>query len=507
MTSLGIRYLTGNCVAADVAQESRPEWPPHPARVYMAMVASHFETGAVPAEREALLWLEQQGPPSIFASEEQPRSPVEVFVAVNDEAGIGMSRNRQPRSFPSCRPDQDTVWLTYTSKAPKEVYEALAALCRKVTRVGHSSSLVQMWMGDCAGERHTWLPSVKGKTRMRVIAPGVLELLERSFNGREIEAYWELQAKLEIVTGKEAKQVKDEIKARFQDGAPMASRPQLSNWAAYAKVEAELETVTPYQGPFDSNVLILECEREGPILGIETTLALTGSLRNALLKFHQEKCPAWVSGHDADGAVTRQPHLAFFPLPFVGGAYGDGHLLGVGIGVPRGTDTEEIRKYLGPFLYDGEGKARSIKLWKTGEPAWEWKVQLATESTAKTLRGETWTRPSKFWASVTPVVLHHYPDQGKPQDAERIVREAFRSAGLPEAEELRIRPVSVLQGGGHAKDMPKMEHGGSGLTRYQTHVMVRFAERVEGPVLLGRGRFRGYGLCRAVEEKVWNLWS
>lgn len=507
MTALGIRYLTRNSVAADVTEESQPEWPPHPARVFMAMVAAHFETGGEPNEREALLWLEQQPPPDICASEEQRRSSVEVFVAVNDESGIGMSRSRQPRTFPSCRPDRDTVWLIYSSALPNNLAESLLKLCRKVTRIGHSSSLVQMWVTDLPGEEPTWRPSSSGKIRFRVAEKGVLGLLEKSFNGKAITEYWSLQERLEAAKGKAATQLKFEIKERFGATIPMATRPQLSSWASYEKAGTGPETVSIHDGPYSENVLILSRDLEGPVLGIETTLALTGSLRNALLKMYGEACPAWVSGHDPSGEPTRKPHLAFFPLPFVGEPYGDGHLLGVAIAVPRETEAMEIRKYLGPFLYEESGRVRSIKLWKTGEPPWEWKVQLISESTAKTLRSETWTRASELWASVTPVVLHHYPDKRKPADVERILRDGFRSAGLPDATELRIRSASVFKGAGHANSMPKLDQQGVALTRFQTHVMVRFAEPVRGPVLLGRGRFRGYGLMRPVDLKEWKLWS
>jgi len=506
MTVLGIRYLTGNSVAADVTEESLPEWPPHPARVFMAMVAAHFETGAEPSEREALLWLEQQPPPSIYASEEQRRSTVEVFVAVNDEAGIGMARSRQPRTFPSCRPDRDTVWLYYSSKAPNGLTEALSRLCRKVTRIGHSSSMVQMWTTDDASNEATWQPSPTGKIRLRVAEQGVLGLLEKSFNGTLIEEYWDLKEKIDASKGKAAKQLKEELGKRFGDSIPLATRPQLSSWASYERVEANREPPTIQDGPFSDEILILSKDLEGPVLGIETSLALTGSLRNAILKLHGKKCPAWVSGHEPSGQRTLKPHLAFFSLPFVGEPYGDGHLLGVAIAVPRGIDPEEIRQFLGPFLYDEKGMVRSIKLWQTGDPPWEWKVQLSSESTAKTLRAETWTKPSELWASVTPVVLHHYPDKRKPEDVERILREAFRSGGLPDAAELRIRPASVFKGAGHVNKMPKLEQEGVTLTRFQTHVMVRFAEPVRGPVLLGRGRFRGYGLMRPIDLKEWKLW-
>lgn len=40
MTVLGIRYLTGNSVAAQSANPRSPEWPPHPGRVYLALAAA-----------------------------------------------------------------------------------------------------------------------------------------------------------------------------------------------------------------------------------------------------------------------------------------------------------------------------------------------------------------------------------------------------------------------------------------------------------------------------------
>ena len=105
------------------------------------------------------------------------------------------------------------------------------------------------------------------------------------------------------------------------------------------------------------------------------------------------------------------------------------------------------------------------------------------------------------WASVTPVVLHHYPKRTRENDVERILLEAFESAGLPRPVEIRVRPVSVFEGAGHVKMMPEFTEGGQKLCRYQVHVAVRFPSSVEGPVLVGQGRFRGYGLLRPVEVK------
>ena len=46
MFGLAIRYLNGwSMAAADGAKKERPEWPPHPDRVFMALAAAWFETG------------------------------------------------------------------------------------------------------------------------------------------------------------------------------------------------------------------------------------------------------------------------------------------------------------------------------------------------------------------------------------------------------------------------------------------------------------------------------
>jgi len=53
----------------------------------------------------------------------------------------------------------------------------------------------------------------------------------------------------------------------------------------------------------------------------------------------------------------------------------------------------------------------------------------------------------------------------------------------------------------HARSMPDFSEGGAGLCKFQTHVVAEFEARVQGPVLVGRGRYRGYGLFRPVRPK------
>ena len=80
-----VNFLTGRFVATCHNDRRQPEWPPHPARLFSALVAAWADTEAPDvAERAALEWLESQAPPGIAASEAVPRKVVSHFVPVND---------------------------------------------------------------------------------------------------------------------------------------------------------------------------------------------------------------------------------------------------------------------------------------------------------------------------------------------------------------------------------------------------------------------------------------
>jgi CRISPR-associated protein Csb2 len=220
--------------------------------------------------------------------------------------------------------------------------------------------------------------------------------------------------------------------------------------------------------------------------------------------------PEWLTGHTPAGSPSIAPHAAFLPLPFVGHEHADGHVMGLAIAIPRQQDSqtdEDYREVFSALLFDPDtGEERTTRLWKNqaddNSPIWEWQLRRETRvSPPYTLRASTWTRPSRSWATVTPVVLHHYPKKNRPSDLERIVREAFVSAQYPEPESVTIRSVSVFRGAGHERDIPPYSEGGPGLCRYHTHVIASFRDYISGPLLVGRGRFRGYGLFRPYHPK------
>jgi CRISPR-associated protein Csb2 len=80
-----------------------------------------------------------------------------------------------------------------------------------------------------------------------------------------------------------------------------------------------------------------------------------------------------------------------------------------------------------------------------------------------------------------------------------MVRHACTRIGLPEPTGVRMAAISAHLGAPPAREFPRLKRKDGGERRH-THVIVEFEEPVVGPVLLGAGRYRGYGLCRPLHK-------
>lgn len=534
MLTIGIEYLTGYAVATSTADRAVAEWPPHPGRVFMAMAAAYFETRPASAEEEAnqawqgeedaLRWLEGLGAPSIHGAEKiDRRDVVEVFVPPND-MGPGKRTiipayrtNRQPRTFPKVRPHQPTLFLHWPEAEPAVAQRAaLERICAKVIRIGHSSSLVRMWVAaESPAGQSGWAPAREADglgpmERFRMAGPGCLDYLRDQYNGEAVDRFYEFHARIHATKGKAQREIKAEFQEEFgipwkaSLPAPSSRRPVLSMTQAYRRLSGSPDEESPATTVFDDALLVLD-KREGPVLGLESTWRLLTALRGTIEKL-SAPTPEWVSGHQADGTPSETPHLALIPLGFVGSEYADGHLLGVGLAFPRAVTLEERGKLVGRLLYDAQGLPREITLtlgklgvWTLGEET--------RPSPPLALRPVTWTGPAKVWASVSPVVLDRHPKTDPRKDrlafleeVAGIVAESCRRIGLPAPVEIDIDKNSWHRGSPRAKPgpdgYPLMPERPGGPNRRQLHVWLRFDRPVLGPLLLGAGRYRGYGLCR-----------
>ncbi len=562
---IGWEYLTGYAVATDPSNRERAEWLPHPGRVFMALAAAWFETGSDPVEGEALRWLETLCDPELRLPPQDhvfERSAVTVYVPVNDKAGPAaatlqsapaITRSKQPRTFPRVWVGHDPCYLVWPNAEGVEQYrKALEGLCRKVTRIGHSSSLVRMWVADdsepvsgSVGERWVADDGLAEKL-VRRVSGGTLAMLTERFNGSARDRHTELSDKIEVlkaqkksVKGPGSKERKAAIDAEIESLQEQTDeinprpplRPTLGLWSGYRR-DGKAAPAEVRHTHFDTDMLVL-VQEDGPRFPLASALTVTRALRGAVMSQSDvQPSPAWVSGHEPDGRPLRceDGHLAFLPLPFVG-EHADGHLLGVALAFPRSVDRRERGRVLGPFLVEPTGQAKLVELKMGRLGVWTLRKRDWTES-RRALAPETWTAHpdgADTWASVTPVVLDKFPKSDRLRDragwtdeVAGIVAAACVRIGLPEPVTVGVdttpwhlgSPRStgkrrVLRGqvgvpadadAALGDGFPPFPVRGTNAPRPQVHVWLGFPEPVVGPVLLGAGRYLGYGLCKPIQE-------
>jgi CRISPR-associated protein Csb2 len=501
MLTVAWQYLTGRCVATDFADRARAEWPPHPDRVFQALVAAWGGRGADEAERKALEWLEQQGNPRLLAPvvEDEP-APVKVYVPVNDIqtkqpkkyppdmlALLPSHRSRKDRCFPHVRVGDGTCALIWDVDIPAATAKALECICADVARIGHSSSLVRCWVATDAGpllaqpDCTLYQPQRQGamprEYSLRVAEPGRLEQLVS--HHRAITA------------------------GRIGDILP----PQAREYG-YQRVGAHRDAC---QGTFASPVWVFR-QSGGSRLSLHQTLDVTQALRHALMA-KSNTDPAllqFISGHAADGAPLKDlPHLACMPLAFVGHRHADGHIVGVALALPKAMDPA-----MEDALCNAIGQLVEGECERTGDPNGEClrlvlgakgDMCLAPENRATrpwNLRSETWCRPSRTWGSVTPIVMDRMQNARRRDPArwaaEQIADMCARQ-GIPRPTQVLVRSVSFLSESPTAHEFPPLRHK-NGAHRRMVHALLTFPQPVTGPLLLGSGRFKGYGICRPTTE-------
>lgn len=519
MLALGIRYLTGFVAASEPGDRERPEWPPHPGRIFMALAAAHFQTGADPGERTALLWLESLPAPVLRTPAASPRKVVTHYVPVNDKPGEvtkpptaiiqsapQLARDRQPRTFARAWLEDEIAYLAWPDVVvDQETTEALASLCRKVTRIGHSTSLVQMWVaGPEEVAEANWVPDDEhAELQLRVPKPGTLEDLERWYNAEASEAYASLLVVADDDRDKRAqREARKRLKEEFNPRPPVQLRPQIATFQGFARAGTVDEEREVAGSVFSPHLIVFRMERrDSPLvrLGLAATLQVVQRWREALISHANaasEDIRTLVSGHYHNGNPLERPHLALAPLAFVGHQNADGHLLGLAAALPARLDPESRHQVLHILGQVDELRLGALGVWglshDLGErPSWN-------------LRSETWTAQSAGatqWSTVTPIAFDRHPKEKNraraQQETAEMVATACTAVGLPRPREVVVTPVSAHLAVPPAHAFPRFPRK-DGTERRHAHAILVFDEPVCGPILIGAGRYRGYGLCRPI---------
>jgi CRISPR-associated protein Csb2 len=144
-------------------------------------------------------------------------------------------------------------------------------------------------------------------------------------------------------------------------------------------------------------------------------------------------------------------------------------------------------------------RKEGLKLGRLGN----WRIDsIAAQRPLVNLLPETWTRyphGATHWATVTPIAFDQHAkakDKGVYQtEIAATIRLACQRACLCEPREVIVTAVSAHLGAPAAHLFPRLLRK-DGSQRRHSHAILIFAEPVCGPMLLGAGRYRGYGLCR-----------
>jgi CRISPR-associated protein Csb2 len=488
MLVLEMELLTG-VYRASLPDGSGSEWPPHPERLYSALVQAWGAGGRVDDERAALEWLEAQPPPEIDADVQVGhRDPADVFVPPNDMSAMKLealpiARPKQPRRFDCVAPQTPLVRYRWPQSEPSpSLLHALDALSSRTVRVGHSSSLVRLFVRRThldAPQLSVWRPAENGNRRIRVPHPGRLEALERWFH------------------------------------SDRPQRPRVGVTAFYEAVESSDETTSSILcSTFASEndwFVFAEDERSRfrpDILGF-SYVALR--VRDALMSLcEQQPAPEVLSGHGPGGKPSRSGHIAVLPLANVGFEHSDGTLLGFAIVLPRQLRAADRRTAIRAIAsFAGIGRAdvaAKLHLRRTAT----WILKRSPNPLLQSLRPARYCAETTVWASATPVLLDRHLDRSDPLEEAELIAKSCEHIGLPSPIEIEVHKHSAIRGATSA--YLSSRHGpnwsfrsGALANRPRRHVVLRFNTPVRGPVVVGAGRYQGFGLCLPLAEGA--LWQ
>ena len=547
MFSISVDFLTRVAVSTAAGSLAKPEWPPHPERLFRAFVAAWGDGGEDAQERLALEWFERCAPPVIEVPVATERAGHEsTYVPVNDSSVSGRvgaqipaafkresslavlpaQRTRQVRSFPSVVLSDEDAVVTYRwpyADADPGVCSALSQLACRVSYLGHSHSLVHV---RCVSGPAGASPSASAAVYRPIDTDDAFSSADDG-----------LQLNVPRAGGLDALQTSYRSGSRPETGRSVAYRraavrhadtPATHFAGAWIVLRASSREAFTSEGPplnarspaLTSIAYVSDQLRRSLIAGL-SAIPDSARLPDALKK----RVLALISGHDAAGAPLQEAHVAIVPLTNVGlSQYSDGTMFGLGIVPPRASTLREqllLRDVISAAIDTlsarrSDGDALILRLSRTH--AWSLTTD-AEPSPLVSLSTDRFTEPCSDWSTLTPMVLDQHPKSAG--DVERLVVASLRHVGLdaPTGADVRVEIVPhkhcVFAGSEPAWPRSRAPEDAGWVRQWRqrgevrdafdkrpmTHVTLHFRTgngeplNVAGPLLLGAGRYLGLGLC------------
>lgn len=377
-------------------------------------------------------------------------------------------RSRQPRRFPVAWLEDPTLVMTWADEPQVEILDSLDKLARDVPYMGHSSSFARcrFRLGDPESKH-------QAAAALRRIYPGRLEELETA----------------------------------YQAIPPIRPRPGASVFDI--EQEASLQS--------QQNWLVLE-HVNGKMPDIRASALVCQELRRAIMSGYKraglgDAIPEVVSGHSSNGEPTKEPHLSIVPMAFAGFEHADGRVLGFALIPPKNTnllgDVAGFREAFAKIAAYDHGKERNLLNLKMPDLTQPIQFSPVGATTLHSLDTERYLKRARVWASVTPIVLDRHLKQKGDLEVQEMIADACVNAGLPRPDPdcIWAGKHSAVKGAAAAKPLAgeprwmRWKVPEFLATRSLTHAVIDFGQMVEGPVLLGAGRFTGLGLCCGLDNR------
>ena len=526
VVSFEIEYVNGVSFAAgDDKNES--EWPPHPDRFFLALVSA-WACDEDPAEAKALKWIESLDPPTVSVpTDVGKRHTYESYVPATGNSELLETKNstskdqrsgkgyivadvkktpivdiktqmlRQARYFPATiMPDNSrSVWFSWKAdNAVPDTMNDLSSLTRKMSSLGHPASLVRVavYNKEPPEDLCTYVANADQTTKD--------VFLRCPHSGRFDEVY---------------NGFKDACDSTISDNSsrPVVMwHPKRSRETPYTIKTNNIEL----SGPYDENWIVFGFAHNSFVPELVSFPILADRLKKALLSHCQEPIPESISGHKPNKEPSENPHMAIVPLVNSGWPHSDGNVKGIGIIMPtkdkRGVqDRDVLERTVDKFMHQG-GR---LTFGRAGET----RVSRALKNTMKSLDVGRYTRVGKEWVTVTPIVLDgHYRDRPNRRYSDIISKSCIR-AGLPKPHLIHVSKQPYITGSHPAyfNNVDRVDHQRKIISAPQQrgwrhpkrgrfdnvgliHARIVFSVPIRGPIVLGRGRHYGLGLCMQVQN-------
>lgn len=447
---------------ANTGRLTAPEWPPSPFRLFSSFVAADgTRERCLVTDGSELEWFEELPPPFIRADKDYRCVEIQSrFVVEHRGNAFKSSHQEYPgRKATSIRPgwrvapkDPNLVYLWDVTPPPEATLLALKRRAARIGYLGASDSPVRVRVVCPVREKERnaeFVPDPAGTLAVNVPARGDLRTLDRMYED------W------------------------VQRGASVARSqyPGLRHEAMYRDPRIA--------SPPDRGGVVVWLRIEPAVSGRRVG-TVTALFKDAILSQYQQifsAPPAILHGH---GLGKSGYELArFLALPDVRHRYSRGKIHGLALWMPPGCDVA---------LRNGV-RAAAFAIRRLAGRGIDVLVAPMDGHRPLAVLPESWERASCLWTTAFPAIHERHRSLDLPE-----IARWCRHAGLPEPIAFRAARAPFVRGGVDLAPVEVQRPGRSGMP--YSHVAIRFAEPIPGPVVIGSGRQRGFGLCVPLEDSA-----